>query len=136
MTTGEVRVSQLTRDQCWELLASRSVSRLVWSRHDLPQIRPVNHRVVGQHLLLQSAPGGWHEQVDGRVVALEADDVDEWTRAGRSVVVRGTARVLGPGSDGLRALQAGAVSWLDGRSTAVLVTPAELSGRWLLPVGS
>ena len=129
-------LATLTRAECWQLLSAREVARLAWCTGGLPEIRPVNYRVIGEHLVLQSAPAGWHRRVDGAVVALEADDVDEGTRSGRTVVVRGTARVLHRDSDVLRAASAGQVSWLDDRSVGVLVTPAEVSGRWLLPSGA
>jgi nitroimidazol reductase NimA-like FMN-containing flavoprotein (pyridoxamine 5'-phosphate oxidase superfamily) len=129
-------LTTLTRAECWQLLSARAVARLAWCTGGLPEIRPVNYRVIGEHLVLQSAPAGWHRRIDGAVVALEADDVDEGSRSGRTVVVRGTARVLHRDSDVLRAASAGRVSWLDGRSVGVLVTPAEVSGRWLLPPGA
>lgn len=121
---------ELSRAECWELLSERTVARIAWCDRGMPEIRPVNYRVDGEHLVLQSAPGGWHTGVDGEAVVLEVDDVDESTGTGRSVIVRGTARTLRPGSDELRVAS---VSWLPVRTVGVRVTPAEVTGRWLLP---
>lgn len=136
MTRGPGELTALSPEECWELLARLELCRVAWCDGGLPDLRPANYRVVGGHLLLHLAAGTWEDKVHDAVVVLEVDEVDPVSRSGRSVLVRGTGRVLRSGGAALRAATAVPASWLGGRALPVLVTPAEVSGRWLLPPGA
>ncbi|MEU3062925.1 pyridoxamine 5'-phosphate oxidase family protein [Streptomyces subrutilus] len=88
----------LAADEALRLLGTAEPGRIVFTRHALPAVRPVNHvldagdiiRVQdGSTLAALLAP----EQGGGAVVAHEADDVDTGGHLGWSVVATGYATV-------------------------------------------
>ncbi|MFG2680006.1 pyridoxamine 5'-phosphate oxidase family protein [Streptomyces sp. NPDC048392] len=82
------------------LLGNLSLGRIVFTRHALPTVRPVNHVLVDGDIVIRThgdatltrytrQSGG-----EGVVVAYEADDIDTDTHLGWSVVVTGYARLV------------------------------------------
>ncbi|MFF3941887.1 pyridoxamine 5'-phosphate oxidase family protein [Streptomyces phaeofaciens] len=82
------------------LLGGVSLGRIVFTRHALPTVRPVNHVLVDGDIVIRThgdaaltrytrRTGG-----EGAVVAYEADDIDPDTHLGWSVVVTGYARLV------------------------------------------
>ena len=91
------RLIELSERECWELLATRSVGRVAFDDGAGPTVLPVNHTVAhGTVRFRTSAHGILAARLDGRRVAFEADDVDEFNQAAWSVLVRGRARLLPP----------------------------------------
>jgi nitroimidazol reductase NimA-like FMN-containing flavoprotein (pyridoxamine 5'-phosphate oxidase superfamily) len=88
----------LGRERCLELLASVPVGRVVFSMRALPAIRPVNHLVDGNTVVIRSNLGGSlasaATQSGAVVVAYEADTFDLDARTGWTVVVTGAARLI------------------------------------------
>lgn len=86
----DVETEELPRPTCLELLGSRSLGRIAFSRRALPAVVPVTYRLVGDRLVFFS-PSEAGLLTGGRnsVVAFEVDDVDPDTFAGWSVVVIG-----------------------------------------------
>lgn len=88
----------LGRDRCLELLASVPVGRVVFSMRALPAIRPVNHLVDGNTVVIRSNLGGAlasaATQGGGVVVAYEADTFNLDGQTGWTVVVTGAARLI------------------------------------------
>jgi hypothetical protein len=87
----------LAPDECWNLLRGVSLGRVVFTMRALPAIRPVDHCIDGQTIVIRShlgraiagqAPG------DGAVVCYEADDIDPLRHTGWSVIVTGMARTV------------------------------------------
>ncbi|WP_433560336.1 pyridoxamine 5'-phosphate oxidase family protein [Nocardia sp. CA-151230] len=91
-------VVDLSRDESLRLLASVPFGRVVFTRDALPAIRPVNHIVDGETLIvrtrLTSRLTSTVRADSDVVVAYEADDIDGATRLGWSVVVTGIARTI------------------------------------------
>jgi len=90
-------LKQLTRTTSLQLLGSVSIGRLVFTHHALPAIRPVNHLVEGESIIVRATTGAAITSAAGRdgvVVAYEADSIDHETQLGWSVIVVGTARLL------------------------------------------
>ncbi|WP_054814253.1 pyridoxamine 5'-phosphate oxidase family protein [Nocardia arizonensis] len=90
-------VLELDRDEALDLLAATPLGRVVFTRNALPAIRPVNHLVEADGLIivrthLATRFGGTVRADPGVVVAYEADEVDTVRRLGWSVVVTGMAR--------------------------------------------
>ena len=86
-------VTELTADECWELLRSEELGRLAFRLLEDVHITPMNYAVEGETLLFRTAEGDkLLGVVMGAPVAFEVDRYDE--ESARSVVVRGTARVL------------------------------------------
>ncbi|MGW6884456.1 pyridoxamine 5'-phosphate oxidase family protein [Streptomyces goshikiensis] len=98
--TAARHMRDLDRSEALRLLSTVSLGRIVFTRHALPAVRPVNHLVVGEDVIVRIhedgalgslvAPG----DVPGVVVAYEADVIDPVTHLGWSVVVTGYARVV------------------------------------------
>jgi hypothetical protein len=93
------QLRELTQVQSLRLLGSVPVGRVVFTQHALPAIRPVNHIVVGDKIIIMTNLGAaisvQAASDGGTVVAYEADLIDPDTHLGWSVVVIGNAgRVL------------------------------------------
>ncbi|GAA0706418.1 pyridoxamine 5'-phosphate oxidase family protein [Dactylosporangium roseum] len=88
----------LGRERCLELLASVPVGRVVFTLRALPAIRPVNHLLDGETIIIRSSLGAslpsTATERGGAVVAYEADMIDVEARTGWTVVVTGTARLI------------------------------------------
>ncbi|MEU5097154.1 pyridoxamine 5'-phosphate oxidase family protein [Streptomyces sp. NPDC020996] len=126
----------LDRQECLRLLAKVPVGRVVYTRHALPAVLPVNFSLDGDFsvLLRTSAASDLVRAVDGVVVAFEADDFDAEARSGWSVVVTGRATVVTGPAEHERLTRTGPRSWMplpEGvfvRIEAEIVTGRELKG--------
>jgi len=91
---------ELDSSEALRLLGGVSLGRVVFTRHALPQIRPVNHVVDGGDIVIRTHEGAaltsHTRQADGPgvVVAYEADLIDPDTHLGWSVVVTGYAHLV------------------------------------------
>ncbi|MFC8348497.1 pyridoxamine 5'-phosphate oxidase family protein [Streptomyces sp. NPDC057280] len=91
---------ELDSSEALRLLAGVPLGRVVFTRHALPQIRPVNHVVDGGDIVIRTHEGAaltsHTGQADGQgvVVAYEADLIDPDTHLGWSVVVTGYAHLV------------------------------------------
>ncbi|MFI2368042.1 pyridoxamine 5'-phosphate oxidase family protein [Streptomyces sp. NPDC018833] len=88
--------SELTRFEALSLLKSVPMGRVVFTHDALPAIRPVNHLLIDDRIVIQTHTGAalLGPAQDGAVVAYEADALDPVTRTGWSVVVTGVARLV------------------------------------------
>ena len=85
----------LPTEECWRLVAGRSVGRVAWTGPDGPTVLPVNFAVADDEVWFRvNAHSSFSREIDDLRVAFEVDDVDEFTRSGWSVLLRGTARVV------------------------------------------
>jgi nitroimidazol reductase NimA-like FMN-containing flavoprotein (pyridoxamine 5'-phosphate oxidase superfamily) len=87
---------ELSRAESLRLLASVPLGRVVFTDRALPAIRPVNHLVDGERVIVRSHTGAaiLCAAERGVVVAYEADAIDAEFRLGWSVVVTGVARLV------------------------------------------
>ncbi len=88
---------ELTAAESWRLLAGVSVGRIVFTQHAMPAIRPVNHMVDEETVIIRSHLGAaivGRASGDGTVVCYEADDIDPVRHNGWSVIVTGLARLV------------------------------------------
>jgi hypothetical protein len=85
--------TEISRSECWDLLKTASLGRLVLSVKALPVLFPVQYYVDGEELAICL---GHHEIPDrstnDAIVAFGADAIDAGTRRGWSVQVRGVVR--------------------------------------------
>ncbi|MFF0789127.1 pyridoxamine 5'-phosphate oxidase family protein [Streptomyces spiralis] len=104
----------LDRQECLRLLAEVAVGRVVYTRHALPAVLPVNFSLDtdASVLLRTSAGSDLARAVDGAVVAFEADEFDPENRSGWSVVVTGQAGVVSDPAEHERLLRTGPRSWM------------------------
>ena len=114
----EVRWQELTKQECFGLLARQHVGRVVLVDDHGPLALPVNFVVDHHTVVFRSDEGAKLEVASrGARVAFEVDGVEEATRTGWSVLVRGEAtEVTDPSRAGTGAAVA-AVSWAPGAKT-------------------
>src|SRR5260370_8289326 len=92
---GQLR--QLSRTRALELLGSVNLGRLVFTHQALPAVRPVNHLVECESIIVRATAGAAIISAGNRhgvVVAYEPDSIDPDSHAGGSGIVVGTARLL------------------------------------------
>jgi nitroimidazol reductase NimA-like FMN-containing flavoprotein (pyridoxamine 5'-phosphate oxidase superfamily) len=93
--TDHAGLEILPFDQCLRLLASVPVGRVGFFADGEIVVLPVNHLVDGQDLVFRTARGSKLSAAEGHnLVAFEADDYDEQSRSGWSVVVTGRAEAV------------------------------------------
>jgi nitroimidazol reductase NimA-like FMN-containing flavoprotein (pyridoxamine 5'-phosphate oxidase superfamily) len=120
--------TELTLDECWELLRAQALGRLAYHLGDQVNIAPINYVVDKDTLLFRTAPGS---KLLGVVmnddVAFEIDG--ENGHVAWSVVVRGTATLLDEAS-AHRADDLPLRPWVDTHKYNVVeITPVAISGR-------
>ncbi|WP_141014281.1 pyridoxamine 5'-phosphate oxidase family protein [Nocardioides sambongensis] len=110
--TGTV---ELDRDECARRLGLRAHARVAVTTPSGPHQIPVTHLVDGTSLAFATTPysvlGTYGRDA---MVALEVDDVDETTRSGWSVVVRGRAHPVTDASAVARIRSLGLQPWAGG----------------------
>jgi nitroimidazol reductase NimA-like FMN-containing flavoprotein (pyridoxamine 5'-phosphate oxidase superfamily) len=124
------RWQELTDAECRRLLGERHLGRLALVDAGGPVIFPVNYAFAAGTVVFRTDPGGKLDAVaGGAVVAFEVDAVEERSRTGWSVVVRGRAgEVSDPAElERLRALPL--YPWGAGREGPVRPGPSGLDHR-------
>lgn len=86
------QVVELPGPECWKLLGSVVLGRVVFSHHALPAVRVVRHLVDENAIIVRSPRDDVITGHGETVVCYEADDMDADRRTGWSVVVTGVAR--------------------------------------------
>ena len=96
--TAQRRLEALPRAESLRLLSTVSLGRLVFTHLALPAIRPVNHAVAGDQVIIRAYLGTAISAAvrdrTGTVVAYEADLIDPDTHLGWSVIIVGRATRL------------------------------------------
>ncbi len=122
-------VSILSQTECWDLLSSRSLGRLVTSVDGQPEIFPVNYVVQNRTVLFRSAEGT--KLVSAAInnnVLFEADDHN--VAEGWSVIVKGLARSLRSDEDIAEAEKAQLLPWIATvKPHYVRIRPLSVTGR-------
>jgi nitroimidazol reductase NimA-like FMN-containing flavoprotein (pyridoxamine 5'-phosphate oxidase superfamily) len=127
----EVRWQELTKDECFWLLARQRLGRLVLVDDRGPLALPVNF-VLDEHTVLFRTDAGTKLDVAGRGarVAFEVDGVDEVTRTGWSVLVRGEAVEVTDPAELARVRRLPLYPWAPGaKGHYVRILPTLLTGR-------
>lgn len=134
---------ELTEGECWYLLASASIGRLVFTQRAMPAIRPVNHLVDGRKIIIRTHNGAaitsralagasGQGNPPGAVVTYEADELDPVRRTGWSVIATGLARLVTDPADIAR-YTAAIEPWIAGEMDQVLmIEPEFISGLRLV----
>lgn len=124
-----VPVSILSQSECWELLSSRSLGRLVTSVDGQPEIFPVNYAVQNRTVLFRTAEGT--KLVSAAInnnVLFEADDHN--VAEGWSVIVKGLARSLRSDEEIAEAEKAQLLPWIATvKPHYVRIRPMSITGR-------
>ena len=111
--TDHAGLEILPFDECLRLLGSVPVGRLGFFADGEMVILPVSHVVDGQDLVFRTARGSKLSAAEGQnLVCFEADQYDERTRAGWSVVVTGRAELVYEESEVQRLNRHGLHPWV------------------------
>jgi nitroimidazol reductase NimA-like FMN-containing flavoprotein (pyridoxamine 5'-phosphate oxidase superfamily) len=124
----------LDRAACLELMATRSLGRLVYTHRALPDVLPVNYRLDGENVLIRLTIGSTAALATrASVVAFEADDFDPRSLTGWSVTIVGLAREI-TDADELHSLAVTDLSsWgADGHDLFLSVAAEKVTGRRLV----
>jgi nitroimidazol reductase NimA-like FMN-containing flavoprotein (pyridoxamine 5'-phosphate oxidase superfamily) len=127
----EVRWQELTKQECFGLLAQQHLGRVVLVDDRGPLALPVNF-VLYQHTVLFRSDEGAKMEVASRGarVAFEVDGADEATRTGWSVLVRGEVVEVSDPVELARMRQLPLYPWAPGaKARYVRILPTVLTGR-------
>ena len=117
---------------CLHLLASVPVGRVGFLADGEVQVLPVNHLVDGQDVVFRTTHGSKLSAAEGqRPITFEADDYDERTHSGWSVVVNGRAEPIDEDAELERLAGYGLRPWADRveRPFWIRIRPSSVSGR-------
>ncbi|MGW2422917.1 pyridoxamine 5'-phosphate oxidase family protein [Streptomyces sp. NPDC001709] len=125
----------LDRAEALRLLGSVPLGRVVFTRQALPTVRPVNHIVDGDDIVIRTHEGAaltsqtQEAGGPGVVVAYEADAIDPDTHLGWSVVVTGYARLVTDPAE-LARIRGLLVPWVPQREVdhAIRIRPELITG--------
>jgi nitroimidazol reductase NimA-like FMN-containing flavoprotein (pyridoxamine 5'-phosphate oxidase superfamily) len=126
-TTDQITI--LPEHECWDLLASVALGRIVTSVDDQPEIFPVNFTVQRRTVLFRTAEGTkLVSTAINRRVVFEADEHN--VSEGWSVIIKGIARILHSYDEIEEAERAGLLTWTAPAKTHyVRVQPMAVTGR-------
>ncbi|GFG50308.1 pyridoxamine 5'-phosphate oxidase [Mycolicibacterium agri] len=119
----------LPETECWDLLSSCSLGRLVTSVDGAPEIFPVNYAVQRRTVLFRTAEGTkLVSTAINRNVLFEADGHN--TAEGWSVIVKGLAQALSTDEDIAEAERAQLLPWtVTDKPHYVRIRPVSVTGR-------
>jgi len=131
MSADDGPVTVLSEDECWSLLSSASLGRLVTVHGGKPEIFPVNFVTQRRTVLFRTAQGTkLFNAVMSDWVAFEADYHDAPLTYGWSVIIKGRAHLLSANADILDAEEAPLRSWpATFKPVYVRVIATEITGR-------
>lgn len=129
MSAPREPIVAIPEDECWQLLASKALGRLVTSVAGQPEIFPVNFVVQRKTVLFRTAEGTkLLSTVLNNRVAFEADDHN--VEAGWSVVVKGRAQAMETTEEIAEAERAQLLPWIATvKRHYVRILPYEITGR-------
>ncbi len=119
-------------DRCLELLTTVPFGRVSFFADGEIVILPVNHVMDGQDPVFRTARGSKLSAAEGQnVVAFEADEYDEPTRSGWSVLVNGRAYAIYDEAEIQRLSCLGVRPWVTAvnRPFWIRIRPTSVSGR-------
>ena len=126
---GQVR--ELTRSECFGLLANAHLGRVAVTDELGPVVFPVNFVLDRHTVVFRTEPGTkLHAASRGSRVCFEADGTDPAARTGWSVIVRGEVTEVTEESELARLRELPLRVWAAGpRNHYVRILPAVLTGR-------
>jgi len=135
MTTASderIKLDELSRDECMELLARAYVGRVGVHHGALPLILPVNFELTSAGVVFRARHGSTlAEATDAAVVAFEVDRFDPISHDGWSVVMVGLATAITAEADLVAARALPLRSWAADRTADhyVRISPELVTGR-------
>lgn len=138
MTAGERSgLEVLGINDCYRLLATQQIGRLGVNAEHYPLIFPVNYALDQGVIVIRTNAGTKLAAADHANVTFEVDQIDERTRSGWSVLVRGLAEEVTSEhrTELIECTKAtGVEPWAPGdRGHWLRLIPQDISGRWIVP---
>ncbi|HEY9412150.1 MAG TPA: pyridoxamine 5'-phosphate oxidase family protein [Jiangellaceae bacterium] len=129
-------LSRLSREQCYALLRTVPIGRIVFTEAALPAIQPVNFVLDDLDVVIRTAVGSkLAAAARSAVVAFEVDDFDAETMTGWSVVLIGRAEAVSDATELQRLRELSLTPWaLGSRPHYIRVSPEIVRGR-RIPAG-
>jgi nitroimidazol reductase NimA-like FMN-containing flavoprotein (pyridoxamine 5'-phosphate oxidase superfamily) len=130
--TDHAGLEILPFEVCLRLLASVPVGRVGFFADGEVVMLPVNHLLDGQDPVFRTARGSKLSAAEGQsLVAFEADEYDERTRSGWSVLVTGRAEVVYDEAEVQRLSRRGLHPWASAveRPFWIRIRATSVSGR-------
>jgi uncharacterized protein len=131
-STDHAGLEILPFDKCLQLLSTVPVGRVSFLCDGELVVLPVNHAMDGQDPVFRTAHGSKLSAAEsGSLVAFEADEYDERTRSGWSVLVNGRAQAVYERDEIQRLSQLGLHPWVTAvaRPFWIRIRPTSISGR-------
>jgi nitroimidazol reductase NimA-like FMN-containing flavoprotein (pyridoxamine 5'-phosphate oxidase superfamily) len=85
-------IEELSRQDCFDLLAQETVGRLVYIDDLGPVAEPVNYAIVGETIVLRVEGGSKRQAMAQTTLAFEVDHIVTDDRSGWSIVIRGRGK--------------------------------------------
>lgn len=129
MNAAQPHLRPLSREQCWELLATVEIGRVgITVFGEAPIVVPVNFVVEDETVVFRSGPGMKLDAARHKAMSFQADVIDTTHHTGWSVLIRGVATV-----ERSRSKDAPPVPWpdADSRRSLVRIWPAHVTGRMI-----
>jgi Pyridoxamine 5'-phosphate oxidase len=121
--------TELSREECLLLLGEVPLGRVVFTHRALPAIRPANHLVEADQIIIRASLGSAVSSAPnhdgGTVVAYQADLIDAAERLGWSIVVVGRAGHVTDRADVDRYRQA-LQPWVTAESDDIIAIRADM----------
>lgn len=117
----------VSEEDCWDMLATRSVGHLAVTLDGRIEIFPVNYGLDGAGIVFRTNAGRKMSWSTSGEVAFEVDYVDEETHYGWSVVIHGTAQDITRFDSPER--QVAAQPWTGPKDFLVRIAPRTITGR-------
>jgi uncharacterized protein len=139
MTASErgAELQVLSDDECYRLLATQQIGRLGVNAEHYPLIFPVNYALDHGVIVIRTDAGTKLAAADHANVTFEVDEIDQQTRSGWSVLVRGLAEEVTTEHRAElieRTKASGVEPWAPGdRGHWMRLIPQEISGRRIVP---
>ncbi len=133
----QARCQELTKGECFELLAREQLGRVAFVDDLGPVVLPVNF-VLDRHMVVfRTDEGAKLDASRGSRVAFEVDGTDAEAHDGWSIVVRGEAVEVTDPAELERLRELALFPWAPGaKSRYVRILPAALTGRHISAAGS
>lgn len=124
-------LEHLSREECYTLLATAPIGRIVFTEAALPAIQPVNFVIDGGDVVLRTSMGSkLAAAARSAVVAFEADDYDVESLTGWSVVLVGRAHPVSDQAELTRLHALPLTPWaLGDRPHFIRIVPEIVRGR-------
>ena len=131
----QARWQELTKSECFALLARQRLGRVAFVDDRGPIVFPVNF-VLDRHMVVFRTSAGTKldAAIVGSRIAFEVDGTDPAARTGWSVLVRGEAVEVTNPAELARLRRLPLDPWAPGAKTHyVRILPAALTGRQIMP---